>query len=401
MVISKGGIKFALVSRWAFPYHQGGIPMHNYFLLELLKDEMDVALISSQNEQNDSYYSKRHITFNGISANLPLVYWRMAKKKFLQNGLRSLQDWRISLAMAKAIKSQSTNVIEFMDIHSEGYAYLRQNPRRNRKTKVIIRSHTPWGLLRSYYSNEERQGFDGWWSFNRENYCFRTCDAITTPSQDLKNNLIKLYNLPEEKITVIPNIVDTNHFMPMPRMKDDQPFTILHVGRFERAKGVITLVKAFIEFAKIYTKCKLINVGQTRGSSYEQCHELLKSAHMIEKVKFTGFVSYENLPLCYADADVVIVASEIYESFSYTVAQAMACGKPVIASRIGGIPETLDFGRLGFLFEPGDQNSLMDMLSYVYNNKVKDISKRAHDYAVNKFSFEKLGTIYNNYYLCQ
>ena len=334
------GIKFTLCSRWAFPYHQGGIPMHNYFLLELLKDEMDVALVSSQNEQNDSYYSNKHITFNGISANLPLVYWRMAKNKFLQNGLRSLQDWRISLAMAKAIKSQSTNVIEFMDIHSEGYAYLRQNPRRNRKTKVIIRSHTPWGLLRSYYSNEERQGFDGWWSFNRENYCFRTCDAITTPSQDLKNNLIKLYNLPEDKITVIPNIVDTNHFMPMPRMKEDQPFTILHVGRFERAKGVITLIKAFIEFAKIYTKCKLINVGQARGSSYEQCHELLKSAHMIEKVKFTGFVSYENLPLCYADADVVIVASEIYESFSYTVAQAMACGKPVIASRIGGIPET-------------------------------------------------------------
>ena len=79
----------------------------------------------------------------------------------------------------------------------------------------------------------------------------------------------------------------------------------------------------------------------------------------------------------------------------------MACGKPVIASRIGGIPETLDFGRLGFLFEPGDKNSLMDMLSYVYNNQVKDISKRAHDYAINKFSFEKLGAIYNNYYMRQ
>ena len=122
---------------------------------------------------------------------------------------------------------------------------------------------------------------------------------------------------------------------------------------------------------------------------------------MIEKVKFTGFVSYENLPRCYADADVVIVASEIYESFSYTVAQAMACGKPVIASRIGGIPETLDFGRLGFLFEPGDKNSLMDMLSYVYNNQVRDISKDARQYAVNNFSFEKLGAIYNDYYMYQ
>ena len=171
MVIQKVGIKFTLCSRWAFPYHQGGIPMHNYYLLELLKDGMDITLTSSQIEQNKSYYSFKHIPFNGISADLPLVYWRLAKNKILQNGLRSLQDWHISLAMAKSIKFQPTDVIEFMDIHSEGYAYLRQNPRKNRKTKVIIRSHTPWSLLRSYYSNEERQGVDGWWSFNRENYC--------------------------------------------------------------------------------------------------------------------------------------------------------------------------------------------------------------------------------------
>ena len=387
--------------RWAFPFHQGGIPMHNYYLLELLKDGMGISLTSSQIEQNKAYYSFKHIPFNGISAALPLVSWRLAKNKFLRNGLRSLQDWRISLAIAKSIKSQPVDVIEFMDIHSEGYVYLRQNPRKNRKTKVIIRSHTPWGLLRSYYSNKERQGVDGWWAINRENYCFKACDAVTTPSQDLKNKLIKIYNLPDEKITVIPNIIDTNHFRPLSRMRDDQPFNILHVGRFERAKGVITLIKAFIEFAKIGTECKLINVGQARGSSFAECHELLKSSGMINKVKFTGIVSYEDLPRYYADADVVVVASEIYESFSYTVAQAMACSKPVIASNIGGIPETLDSGRLGLLFEPGNINSLFEKLSYVYNNQVRDISKVAREYAVNNFSFEKLGTIYNDYYTCQ
>ena len=73
--------------------------MHNNYLLELLKDGMDIALVSSQIEQNDLHYSKKHITFNGISAYLPVVYWRLAKNNFLQNGLRSLQDCRISLAM--------------------------------------------------------------------------------------------------------------------------------------------------------------------------------------------------------------------------------------------------------------------------------------------------------------
>ena len=122
---------------------------------------------------------------------------------------------------------------------------------------------------------------------------------------------------------------------------------------------------------------------------------------MIKKVKFTGFVSYENLPLCYADADVVIVASEIYESFSYTVAQAMACSKPVIAANIGGIPETLDSGRVGVIFEPGNIDSLFEKLSYVFNNQVRDISKDAREYAVNNFSFEKLGAIYGDYYMRQ
>lgn len=400
MVLSKDEIKFNLISRWAFPYHQGGVPMHNYYLLELLKDEMEIALISSQIEQNDSYYSKKDINFYGISAYLPLVYWRLAKKKYLQNGLRSFQDWRISSAIAKIIETGPANVVEFMDIHSEGYAYLRRNNRENRKTKVIIRSHTPWGLLRKYYTKKECQGFDGWWSIKRENYCFQNCDAITTPSQDLKNHLINLYNLPEETITVIPNIVDTNHFMPLSKTGDDQPFTILHVGRFERAKGVITLIKAFIEFAKVYKECKLINIGQVRGSSYDYCHQLLKNADMVKNVKFSGFVPFEELPRCYANADAVIVASEIYESFSYTVAQAMACGKPVIASRIGGIPETLDFGRCGFLFKPGKPDDLVEILRYVYENtdKVKDISKRAQDYAVNKFSLEKLTPIYKDYY---
>ena len=374
--------------------------MHNYHLLESLKNNMDVLFISSQINKNASYYSEKKIKFSSISNYLPLFYWRFVKSKFLQNGLRSLQDWQISIAMAKALDSHPANVIEFMDVHSEGYSYLRKNPANFRKTKVVIRSHTPWGLLRSYYSHEERRGFDGWWSFEREKYCFHNCDSITVPSIDLKDQLITLYNLSEEKITVIPNIIDIHHFTPLPKPKKTRFFTILHVGRFERPKGVITLTRAFIEFAKINKDCRLIMVGQARGSSHEHCIRLLKNAGLIEKVQFSGFVSYDDLPKYYAKADVVVVPSEIYESFSYTVAQAISCNKPVIASKIGGIPETLDHGRCGLLFHPGKNNELFNMLSYVYENpnKVSQISNDARDYAINNFSQEKLAPIYKDFY---
>ena len=193
--------------------------MHNHYLLEILKGKMDIAFISSQIKINESYYSKKKIKFNGISNYLPLFFWRLIKNKSLQNGLRSFQDWQISKEMARNLDYHSADVIEFMDIHSEGYVYLRRNPASSRKTKVIIRSHTPWGLLRSFYSDNERQGFDSWWSFNREKYCFQSCDAITVPSMDLKGRLIELYNLPEEKITVIPNIINTDHFIPLPNFE--------------------------------------------------------------------------------------------------------------------------------------------------------------------------------------
>ena len=374
--------------------------MHNYHLLESLKNNMDVLFISSQINKNVSYYSEKKIKFSGISNYLPLFYWRFVKSKFLQNGLRSLQDWQISIAMAKAIDSHPANVIEFMDVHSEGYSYLRKNPANFRKTKIIIRSHTPWGLLRSYYSHEERRGFDGWWSFEREKYCFHNCDSITVPSIDLKDQLITLYNLSEEKITVIPNIIDIHHFTPLPKPKKTRFFTILHVGRFERPKGVITLTRAFIEFAKINKNSRLVMVGQARGASFDHCFRLLKNADLIEKVEYSGFISYDDLPKYYAKADVVVVPSEIYESFSYTVAQAISCNKPVIASKIGGIPETLDHGRCGLLFDPGKNNELFNMLSYVYGNpnKVSQISNDARDHAINNFSQEKLAPIYKDFY---
>jgi glycosyltransferase involved in cell wall biosynthesis len=374
--------------------------MHNYYLLQVMQNELDVSLISSKNKENHSSYHQKDISYSGISADLPEIYWRIAKNGFIKNGLRSLQDWLISLALAKAIESDSPDIIEFMDIHSDGYAYLKRNPKKYRKTKVIIRSHTPWALLRSYYSNEERQGFDAWMSLQREDYCFQSCDGITTPSQDLKNHLIALYNLPEEKIMVIPNIVDTDHFMPLPRENNNQPFTFLHVGRFERAKGVVTLTKAFIEFAKVNKDCRLINIGVPRGSVYKYCHELLKSANLINKVIFAGFIPYDKLPAFYANADAVVVASEIYESFSYTVAQAMACGKPVLSSSIGGISETLNNGKVGLLYEAGNNNELIEGLTYLYNNNNlrKKLGNDARKYSVENFSTKKLKNIYLKYY---
>lgn len=399
MDISKTKLDFILACRWIPPSDQGGVAMHNGYLIESVKDLMNVKVLTIEDYSNRVYYEEQGITIEGIRANVPSLAIRLAKTAALKNGLRAWKDWRISLAMAKALETSSPDVVEFMDIHSESYAFLKRNPKEKRKTKVVIRSHTPWGLLRTTYLQDEIKGLDGWWAKKREQFCFDACDWITTPSQDLKEKLIKLYRLPAHKINVIPNILDTEHFKPISFQRKEGRFTFLHVGRFERAKGVITMIKAFIEVTRQYPDLHLINVGKPRGSAYQECLNLLQSANLMEKVTFTGFIPYEELPQCYAEVDAVIVAPEIYESFSYTVAQAMACGKTVIASDSGGMPETVNYGDCGILFKAKSVESLTTkMIQVISDKKLQKLGDMGRDYCTKKFSIPALQEVFANFY---
>ena len=218
-------------------------------------------------------------------------------------------------------------------------------------------------------------------------------------SIDLKKKICALYDIPSKKVTVIPNILDTTHFSPK-NVEDNDTFTILHVGRFERVKGVETLIKGFILLARKYSNIQLINIGKPRGKSFKRCMTMLKKDNLTEKVIFPGFVDYVDLPSYYAKADIVVVPSEIYESFSYTVAQGMACGKPVIASNIGGIPETMNYGDAGLLFEPGNVDQLTDIMEKLYldNNLRKDFGVKARSFIHNYCSMETLKPKYLKFY---
>tara|TARA_B100002052_G_C15884465_1_gene600911 strand:- start:796 stop:2025 length:1230 start_codon:yes stop_codon:yes gene_type:complete len=388
-------LQFNLVCRWAFPTEQGGIPMHNYFLLQML----------------NPFFKCKSFTFSSIDYNvilnngveyekleIPFMINKISNMRgsFIKNITRSISDRLLSKEIDNKL-IMNDGLVEFMDIHSEGFTFLKNRP--NKRNRTIIRAHTPFGLLRKYLYKEELKGVDGWFAYKREKKCFKWAGQITTPSEDLKNKIIDLYNIKSEKIYILPNIIDTNHFRPMQKSKSDY-FKILYIGRFERTKGVETLTKAFINLSKIYNNIKLINVGEARGPSLKKCMKWIDKEGLSKNVQFTGFVKYEELPSYYASADVVIIPSEIYESFSYTVAQGMACGKPVIASKIGGIPETLDHGNSGILFSPGDIENLSEKIKLLYNNKEKAriIGENARLFCSNNFSMEILQPKYLAFY---
>ena len=374
--------------------------MHNYHLINLLKGNFDINSVSIQDKYNsESLTNKDGINYIFIDLPFKNLFYLSFRFKFLDSWVRSYKDWIISKQMFKAKCNFNSNIMEFMDIHSESYYFLKGKSYHS-DLKVIIRSHTPWTLLRKYYENKERKNVDSKWAYQRESFCLKKCDIITTPSENLKINLIKIFNLDEKKIVVLPNIIDTDHFKPLQIRKNDGRFNILHVGRFNRGKGAITLIKAFIKLAKKYDDLFLVNVGKTDTNIYLKCKILLKKHNLEQRVSFKNFVDYDDLPKFYGNSDVVIVPSELYESFSYTIAQGMSCGKIVIGSDIGGIPETLNYGKAGLLFKPGNTINLIEKIKEVYLKKIniKQFESEARVFILENFSFNALKPRYLKFY---
>ena len=386
---------FHIVSRWLFPSDFGGIAMHNYYLQNILYENYRLSIYSIYHEKSIKQFYP--YSFNFINIQRINRLQRYAKVSLIKNYVRFLIDRDISNKFKNMLEGES-GIIEFMDIHTEGYKYLKC--RGCGQVAVNIRSSTPFGLLRKYYTKSELSGVDTYFAYKREKTCFELTDSITTPSIDLKERIIELYDIDEKKINVIPCLLDTNHFKFIHTEKTSDEFIILHVGRFERAKGVETLIKAFINLSKKFKNIKLINIGEPRGLSLKKCMDLIEKENLYNRIEFTGFVNYDELPSHYAIADVVVVPSEIYESFSYTVAQAMACGKPVIASEIGGIPQTTNYGNAGVLFEPGNFDQLTDKIEILYTNTElrEEFGRKARKYIVDYCSIKSLKSKYIEFY---
>ena len=388
--------KFNLICRWAYPESHGGVAMHNFYLLKSLQKSMQCETISFESKINSSYYDKSVTQFTNVYLNRYIYKIHQTKLGALKNAIRFISDRYISKSFDKILKNYQ-GIFEFMDIHSEGYYFLKNNP--DKRCFTTIRSHTPFALLKKYFNKSELNGVDTWFAASSERKSFNWAGHITTPSQDLKDQLIKLFNINSDKINVIPNILDVKHFIPT-KNEPLNYFNILHVGRFERAKGLETLIQSFILLAKKYSDLHLTCVGNLRGPSFDKCKNKLIKEGLYERVMFTGFISYDELPVYYNQCDLVVVPSEIYESFSYTVAQGMACGKPVIGSNIGGIPETLNNGKAGILFKPGNIGDLTEKIEFLFlnDNKRKDYANKAREHVVNNYSIEVLGPKYEGYY---
>ncbi len=177
----------------------------------------------------------------------------------------------------------------------------------------------------------------------------RDCDLVIVASESEKKRVLNYFNISLKKMALIPCGIDRNLFKPL-NNKDSQALklykglkgpgkTLLAVGRIEPVKGFDLLIEAISRLPS-EDNFKVVVVGG-EGSDRSLLAALKDRAYNLgvsEQLFFTGVVDHSSLPVYYNAADLTVIPS-YYESFGLVALESIACGTPVVAAPVGGIPE--------------------------------------------------------------
>ena len=164
---------------------------------------------------------------------------------------------------------------------------------------------------------------------------------------EVQSSVAEFYGLPLSRVPVIYNGIDLSRCVPKTTYETGQTLTILHVGRFDVPKNHAGLLEAFRLLRETHPECRLRLVGD--GDLRPQMEALAREKGVADFVEFCGMQS--NVYPYLHDADIFTLPS-IYEGNPMTVIEAMGTGLPIVASRVGGIPDMISHGESGLLVEP-------------------------------------------------
>jgi D-inositol-3-phosphate glycosyltransferase len=205
-------------------------------------------------------------------------------------------------------------------------------------------------------------------------------DRLVAATPLEKAQMVWLYGADPCKISVIPCGVDLGLFHPLSQERTrqqlgvcDRLYMVLFVGRIEPLKGIDTLFRAMAIVAKDFPRwkdeiCVCIVGGDASekpeaiNAEMERLRALREELGVSDLVTFLGAQAQDTLPSYYSAADVLVVPSH-YESFGMVALEAMACGTPVIASKVGGLSFTVQDGITGFHVPERDPETLAGKIS--------------------------------------
>lgn len=195
----------------------------------------------------------------------------------------------------------------------------------------------------------------------------RRAAHVCTISQSTRRDAIRLLNVPADRVSVIYPGISDRFERPSPgdvdsfRCRRGLPDRfVLYLGTLEPRKNVATLIRAYARLVRADRSVPALVIAGAKGWQFDHVFAEVESLGIADRVHFPGYVPAEEQPHWYAAADVFVYPSR-YEGFGLPVAEAMACGTPVITSTAASLPEIV--GDAGVMVPPDDESALADELA--------------------------------------
>ncbi len=300
-------------------------------------------------------------------------------------------DLALATKMATVARSEKLDLlhVHYAIPHSISAILARESIKQKRYVPVITTLHgtdiTLVGADRSYLPITR--------------YGLQQSDGVTSVSKFLKQATIETFDFDE--VEVIPNFICPSHY----RKISDSPLRrelapngekiLIHVSNFRAVKRPVDCVEIFAKVLQKGGNARLIMVGD--GPEYSAVHHRARTLNVLEKVEFVG--KQPKIADYLGVADVSLLPSDM-ESFGLAALEAQACEVPVVASRVGGIPEVINDGETGFMSDVGDTEKMSDDVLKLLNDDElrQSFGARGRELAVSRYSSEKIIPQYIAFY---
>ncbi|MEM1510503.1 MAG: glycosyltransferase family 4 protein [Thermofilaceae archaeon] len=206
-----------------------------------------------------------------------------------------------------------------------------------------------------------------------EKLLFKTSKLLLAPSSLVAKNLVELYGTPSTKIVISPHGVDTEYYSPLPRdkrgyLKTEGKVRLLFVGEDPLLKGFHLLLKG-LTYIRRLKDLELIVVGFNPDLNM---WSLVDKLGLSRVVSFYGVVSAEKLRELYRSSDIFVLPT-LYDAFSLTSLEAMACGLPVVLSPYAGIRDIVRNWYNGVIVNPLNASQLAEAITtLVYDDRLRE-----------------------------
>ena len=224
--------------------------------------------------------------------------------------------------------------------------------------------------------------------------------GLTAVSKFLKRETVRDFTVPEERVEVIPNFIDTAVYRPglvpshRATLAPDGEKIVMHISNFRAVKRAEDVVSVFAKLtAKQPSRLVLVGDGPERPRVLMRAEEL----GVRDRVMFLGKHTSVHEVLSCADLFLLPSASE---SFGLVALEAMACGAPVVASNVGGLPEVIEHGTSGYMFDVGDIEAMAEAGLRILGDDEhwRSLSEAGRALAEERFSSERVVPQYERYY---